>query len=189
MRDAGRMQAATHTLDALSVGREEAFEAAWRAHRHEVYRWALRFTGRPALAEDLTHDVFVKLLERIGHLERAGELGGWLYRVTANLALSQLRRERSLVRKLGRILTGEDETSDGPDQGLELREAAQNALRTFRALPPRESMVLTMKVMDGKSQREIADALGMSEGYVSKLIARAWQQVRAAGWEVAYAGA
>lgn len=187
MRDAREMQAATHTLEIEhTVSREEVFDAAWAAHRHEVYRWALRFTGRPALAEDLTHDVFVKLLERVGRLERAGDLGGWLYRVTANLALSHLRRERSFVRKLGRVLIGDDETTDGPDEGLELKESARDALRMLRSLPPKESMVLTMKVMDGKSQREIADALGMSEGYVSKLITRAWQQVRAAGWEVAH---
>ena len=41
-----------------------------------------------------------------------------------------------------------------------------------------------MKLLDGKSGKEIADTLVMSEGYVSKLLARAWQRLRKAGWEV-----
>jgi DNA-directed RNA polymerase specialized sigma24 family protein len=41
-----------------------------------------------------------------------------------------------------------------------------------------------MKVLDGASQREIARALDVSEGYVSKLIARSVERLAAAGWEV-----
>jgi RNA polymerase sigma-70 factor (ECF subfamily) len=41
-----------------------------------------------------------------------------------------------------------------------------------------------MHVLDGLSQREIARTLDLSEGYVSKLLARAWSKLRAAGWEV-----
>jgi len=40
-----------------------------------------------------------------------------------------------------------------------------------------------MMVLDGKMQREIADDLGFSEGYVSKLIAKAWHRIKEDGWE------
>jgi len=40
-----------------------------------------------------------------------------------------------------------------------------------------------MKLLDGKSQREIAETLSVTEGYVSKIFARGWERIRAAGWE------
>ena len=169
-----------------------AFEATYEASRGDVYRWSLRFSGgRSGWAEDITHDVFLRLFEHLPRLDDTQDLGGWLYRVTANLALSRLRRDRSLAARVGRFFTeeSEDQAEDGPDAGLALKEDAKAALAALRALPPRESVVLTMKVIDGKSQREIADALGMSEGYVSKLVTRGWQLIREAGWEVADAEA
>lgn len=160
------------------------FEAAYEAHRHDVYRWALRFAGgRTGWAEDLMHDVFLKLLVHLPRLDASVSLGGWLYRVTANLALSRMRRDRSLGHRLSRFFT-EEEEPELPDAKLRLREDAAEAVEALQRLPPREAMVLTMKVIDGKSQREIADALEMSEGYVSKLMARGWERLRLEGWEV-----
>jgi RNA polymerase sigma-70 factor (ECF subfamily) len=163
------------------------FQATYEASRGDVYRWALRFSGgRSGWAEDITHDVFVRLLEHLPRLEATQDLGGWLYRVTANVALSRLRRDRSLAARVGRFFTeeAEEQQGDSPDDGYALKEDAKAALAALRALPPKESMVLSMKVVDGKSQRDIADALGMSEGYVSKLVTRGWQLIREAGWEV-----
>lgn len=162
------------------------FEEAYDAHRRDVYRWAMRFAGgRVGWAEDLTHDVFLKLLEHLPRLDASTDLGGWLYRVTANLALTRLRRDRSLASRLGRFFTEDDEEPvASPDAGLALREEAAEALAALKRLPPREAVVLTMKVIDGKSQKEIAEALEMSEGYVSKLVTRGWERIRAAGWEV-----
>ncbi len=171
---------------------DAAFEAAYAAHRQDVYRWASRFAaGRSGWAEDLAHDVFVKLLEHLPRLDASMDLGGWLYRVTANLALTRLRRDRSLAGRVAHFFTEEEDAGavEPPDAGLELREDAAAALAALRGLPPREAVVLTMKVVDGRSQKEIAEALEMSEGYVSKLVARGWERLRAAGWEVANAAA
>lgn len=163
-----------------------SFEQCYRAHRDEVYRWCLRYGGgRRAWAEDLAHDVFLRLMRQLPRLTRAHELQPWLYRVTANLALNRLRDEQSLLGRLGRLWRpGDEDPAPSPEAGLSLRQQAE---RSLRALPPRERIPLCMKVLDGKSQKEIADALDMSEGYVSKLLARAWERLRADGWEVDHA--
>src|SRR5437764_245764 len=82
--------------------RAATFEAAYADHRVKVYRLGLRYGGGSrAFAEDLVHDVFVRLLERADALE-AGDLGGWLYTVATNLALKRLDRERSLLGRLAK---------------------------------------------------------------------------------------
>jgi RNA polymerase sigma-70 factor, ECF subfamily len=179
------MMAVRLSLSAKAQSRGPTFEACYRAHHRRVYHHCLRYGGGNAsFAEDVTHDVFVKLLEHLPSLDDHEDLGGWLYRVAANLSLSQLRRSRSVLRRFLPAYGRDLPAIEPPlDVAFEEREAANAALATLRTLPPRERVVLCMKVLDGKSQREIARTLALTEGYVSKLYARAWQRVRAAGWE------
>ncbi|MHB8874037.1 MAG: RNA polymerase sigma factor [Myxococcaceae bacterium] len=152
-------------------------------HRDRVFHWALRYgAGDPAWAEDLMHDVFLKLVEQ---LDRGApkDPGGWLYRVTANLSISRIRRERSFLARLGRLFQAREDDAPSPDEVLMERSEGNEALGMLKALPELERVALCMKVLDGRSQREIARALSLSEGYVSKLVTRAWQRVRDAGWE------
>lgn len=137
------------------------------------------------MAEDITQDVFLKLLGRLEDLEQPDDLGGWLYRVTVNLSLDRLRRERSW---LGRFSTlwaaGQSAEAPALDRLLEGKQTQQKAMEALERLPPKERVVLSMRLVDDKSQREIAAVLGLSEGYVSKLLTRAKEQVKREGWEV-----
>jgi RNA polymerase sigma-70 factor (ECF subfamily) len=166
------------------------FDASYRLHRDDVYRLCLRYgAGRPAWAEDVTHDVFLKLLEHLPELSDPESCGGWLYRVAANLAVSRLRREQSWVGKLRTFLAADEPDERSASDLFEEREEAAAVMRTLDELPARERVVLCMKVLDGKSQKEIAEALALSEGYVSKLCARAWARVQGVGWSVSDDGA
>lgn len=135
--------------------------------------------GNRAFAEDLTQDVFLGLVDVLKTTE-IKDPAGWLYRSTANLAISRLRREGSFRSRFARLFTFEEAVTPEPEQ----KDEARRAMAVLGTLPDRQRVALSMKVLDGKSQREIADVLGLSEGYVSKLIDRAWTAVRAAGWEV-----
>lgn len=161
------------------------FEDVYRAHREDVLRWALRFGGgRVDWAEDLAHDVFLKLHHRFSAVSASENVAAWLYAVTANEAVSRLRRERSWVTRVARFLSRGDEAAPGPDEAIELSEGARLAMHAVNALPPRERVVLCMAVLDELPQRAIATTLGLSEGYVSKLLTRAKDRVREQGWEV-----
>ncbi len=160
------------------------FEDCYQRHRNEVYRLGLRYGGgRRGWAEDLTHDVFVKLLEHFGQLEDVDDLGGWLHTITSRLAISRLRREQSWFGRLHRVPATPQQELPADDL-LSRHQAASAVVEVMRTLPARERVVLYMKLLDGYSQKHIAETLSMSEGYVSKLLARAWARIHAAGWEV-----
>ena len=160
-----------------------SFEEAWEGHRARVFHWALRFgAGDRAWAEDVTHDVFLKLWGNLEQLANCDDLGGWLYTVTARLAVSRLRSRNGwlgIVRKWLQPVGAAE-----PDEALHARRTSQGALAALEQLPDRERVVLCMVALDGLSQREVSLRLKLSEGYVSKLIQRAREQLRAAGWEV-----
>lgn len=161
------------------------FEASYQAHRQTIFRLCLRYGGgRVGWAEDATHDVFVKFLEHLPELDNPDDVGGWLYRVASNLCISRLRREQSFMGWLRNEQSADTEgVAPAVDVLLDERTEAKEALEALRTLPAKERVVLCMKVLDNKSQREIADVLSLSEGYVSKLVARAWARLRKAGWE------
>lgn len=168
------------SVDALPA----SFEAAYRLHRARVLGWALRYcAGRGDLAEDVAHDVFLKLHRHFDGLAELDDLGAWLYRVTANEAVSRLRRERSFTAKLARLFTGAEDVP-AADHDFDRREETLLVERALRGLPDRERVVTCMWAVDGLAQRDIAKTLGLSEGYVSKLLARARERLRARGWEV-----
>lgn len=177
---------ATELAMSQRTSHAEAFEEAYDAHWERVFHLCLRYgAGNASWAEDVTHDVFVKLLEHLPRLADPGDLGGWLYRVATNQALSRLRREKSFLSWWRRAQHEPVREADpAPDRLFEGREAAAAALEAIESLPPRQRVVMCMKLLDGKSQQEIARTLSMSKGYVSKLVARATEQMRAAGWEV-----
>src|SRR4051812_16283227 len=76
--------------------REPSFEVLYERHAESVYLWAQRYAnGRQGWAEDLVHEVFLKVWEHRAEL-RQEDVKGWLFRVTQNLAFRHLRRERLL---------------------------------------------------------------------------------------------
>lgn len=144
----------------------------YRRHHRAVYQLALRYgLGNEAWAEDVTQDVFIALLDELPTLDDRSHLDGWLYRVTCNRCLRKLRREQFLRQPLVRwLLTREDVGSI--EQQVFARRDLERTRRALAELPARERIVVGMCHLDGKSQREVCEALGLSKGYVSKLLAR-----------------
>jgi len=152
----------------------DVLDRLYRQHHRAVFHLALRYgLGDEAWAEDVVHDVFVALLDRLPSLDDHEALDGWLYRVTTNRCLRKLRRDRFLLHDVVlrlRML--------GPTEGPSIegrvfaRHDLERARQALGELAPRERVVVCMVHLDGKSQREVCEVLGLSKGYVSKLLAR-----------------
>ncbi|NRD47285.1 MULTISPECIES: RNA polymerase sigma factor [Corallococcus] len=166
--------------------RPVSFDTLYEEHAEDVYVWALRYAaGRSGWAEDVTHDVFLKAWEHRAWL-REEDVRGWLFRVTQNVAFSALRRERTFRQRIADILSPVQpaQTEFTPETALVRREAVRSATATLDRLPGQERVVMALKILDDLSQREIAQLLSLSEGYVSKLISRAQGRLSAWGWKV-----
>ena len=64
-------------------------------HSARVYRLAYRLTGNPHDAEDLTHDVFIRVFRSL-HSYQPGTFEGWLHRITTNVFLDKMRRKQRI---------------------------------------------------------------------------------------------
>jgi RNA polymerase sigma-70 factor (ECF subfamily) len=113
-------------------------------------------------AEDITHNVFAKLMTAIAkYEERAVPFTAWIMRVARNAALDHLRARRAVPTEEVRIAETA-EADSGLERGLDIREALQE-------LPEDQREVLVLRHVVGLSPGEIAGALEKTESSVHGL--------------------
>ncbi len=176
----------SRALDAASREATDEVGALYARHHRLVYKLALRYgRGDAAWAEDVTQDVFLGLFEVLASLDDRENLEGFLYRATTNRCLNKLRRDRFLNLAPVRWLLGEGQPSPRPPDALAIaHDDLRKAFEILGTLPAKERVAFSMYYLDDREQDEIGKVLGHSKGYVCKLIQRAVERLRAAGWEV-----
>src|SRR5205085_9297962 len=82
-------------LERFAAGDLEAFEALFREHQKEVYRWAVRIVRDTGIAEDLTVETFWRIYRARQRFDPvAGNFRAWARRIATNAALDHLRHAR-----------------------------------------------------------------------------------------------
>lgn len=138
----------------------DEFETAYDTYSAAVYRLALVYLGRPADAEDVTQEVFVRLLCRAPAFTGEDHKKRWLLRVTANLCRDQLRGFwRKRVVELDEAL---------PAAPAEEREAA----RAVMSLPEQYRLPIHLHYYEGYSVAEIAGILKLGQSAVKMRLKR-----------------
>ena len=77
------------------AGCPPTWEEIVEQHSARVYRLAYRLTGNSHDAEDLTHDVFIRVFRSL-HTYQPGTFEGWLHRITTNVFLDKMRRKQRI---------------------------------------------------------------------------------------------
>ncbi len=157
-------------VHALRAGEEEAFEEIHRRYRVPLERSAARMVaGRVPGPEDIVQEVFARAFLALRADDRPVQLRPWLYRLTRNRALDELRRTTATVLPPGFDLPG-----DGLDPARVLgdRQRTRQVLDELRRLPRRQRDALVGHAVQGRSARELASSLGTSEKAVKALTHR-----------------
>jgi RNA polymerase sigma-70 factor (ECF subfamily) len=145
----------------------------WQAYRAELFRFVYRRVRDEMLAEDIVHDVFIKAHAHGQDLKDPGKLRPWLYRITRN-ALVDHHRARRPTEPVPEDLVGE---TDGGDDRAE-QELARCLLPLLDGLPERYRHALTLAEIEGRTQREIAEAAGLSLSGAKSRVQRARRMLR-----------
>jgi RNA polymerase sigma-70 factor, ECF subfamily len=156
----------------------------YRKHVDAMYRLALRFgSGDEQWALDRTQEVFVRLAENLNELHDVDDIGGWLYRVLANLCLMTLRR-RQRWRRVAQVLGIERPHAVAADRELQARRDLTALERALALLPAKQRAVVVLVEIEGHKQVEVARILDLSKGQISRLHAAALATLQAGGWEL-----
>ncbi|MFD2932764.1 RNA polymerase sigma factor [Spirosoma flavum] len=154
------------------------FEQLYERYCDKVYRKCLSFTKDTIRAEDLTHDVFLKLVVKLSSFREQSKFSTWLYSITYNYCTDQLRSYN--LRREVHMDDGWERLDVGEDDGLsELAELeAQQLERALHRLPPEEQTMLLMKYQDDISIRELATFNGLTESAVKMRLKRSRDKLR-----------
>jgi RNA polymerase sigma-70 factor, ECF subfamily len=155
------------------------FSELYKAHLRDVYSYAYYRVGNHHDAEDLTEQTF---LQAYRHFERAQReskgrpLRPWLIRIAHNLAANyyrdRSRRPQTTIDDAGPLATAH--TTEGLVQD---REDLERILRGVQQLPDDRREALIMRFALGMDNREIARALGRTDGATKVLLHRAIRQL------------
>ena len=159
-------------IDRAKAGERDAIRFLYVRYADNVYGYVRSIVRGDHEAEDVTQEVFLKLIGAIGKYERRSvPFSAWLLRVARNVALDHIRQSRTTPCEEVR---GADESSDGSvnERSRDLREA-------FEALPDEQRTVLVLRHVVGLTPGEIATRLGRTEASVHGLHHRGRRVLRA----------
>lgn len=143
-----------------------------------VYHYVLARTGNPAEAEDITEDIFVRMLSGIGRFEwRQAPFAAWLFRIARNQLVSHLRHNG--VRR-GETQIPESMVDNAPDPftQVDTKLSFDRVLEVSQALPNAQREVIWLRFAAGLSVGDTARVLGKREGNVKVLQHQAIARLR-----------
>jgi RNA polymerase sigma-70 factor (ECF subfamily) len=157
-----------------------SFSELYRTHLRDVYSYAYYRVGNHHDAEDLTEQAFLQAYRHFDRARRESDgrpLRPWLIRIAHNLA-SNYFRDRS--RRPQTPLDNADPISapHGTEALVEGREELREVIEGLQELPDDRRDALIMRFALGMDNREIARALGRSDGATKVLIHRAIKQLQ-----------
>ncbi|WP_020597102.1 RNA polymerase sigma factor [Spirosoma panaciterrae] len=154
------------------------FERLYERYCDKVYRKCLSFTKDPVRAEDLTHDIFLKLVIKLGSFREQAKFSTWLYSITYNYCTDQIRTQN--MRKEVYMDDGWErlDVQQEDDLGDLAEMEAKQLERALHQLPPEEQSMLLMKYQDDISIRDIANINGLTESAVKMRLKRSRDKLR-----------
>jgi RNA polymerase sigma factor (sigma-70 family) len=159
--------------DYVNRGSDQAFGQIVRRYIDLVYTAARRQVG-PARAEDVTQAVFVTLARKAKSLDPHVVLGGWLLLATRYAAANQNKTDGRRAKHEKEAAMARKETLH-PQNHSDVEEVLDTAMAEL-AQPNRDAVVL--RFLEGKSVRETAHRLGISEDAAKQRVSRAIEQLR-----------
>jgi len=154
-----------------------AFVQLYRKHYDQVFRYCAHRLFDRNTAEDITSQVFLKVVQNFGRFNDNGQpqFRNWLYRVATNEVNNHLRKQASrngLFKRFGK------QTNDGTNDPESSAEELALLKKAIFALKPKYQTVITLRFFENLRLTEIADVLGCSPGTARSRLARALAKIR-----------
>ena len=173
-------------------GRESAYRELIRRYERPVFSLVYRMVRDRTLAEDLSQETFIKVLNHIDKYVPEFKFSSWLFKIANNLAIDHLRKRQLPTVSIDGApdattasqveATAFELASDGESalEELEAKELGTAIERAIAALRPEYRSCIMLRHVEGRSYEEIAATLDLPLGTVKTYIHRARHELRKA---------
>ncbi len=163
----------------IKQGDDSAFEELVRKYQNYIFRLAFSMVKDEEDAKELTQEVFIKVYTSIQGFTGRSSLSTWLYRITYNLCLDYLKKNRKkklLTQSLDdreniELLSLKADTHT-PEEALEAAEIREDIKEGLRTLPQEQRILIEFKDVLDLSYEEILEVTGLKSGTLKSRLFR-----------------
>jgi RNA polymerase sigma-70 factor (ECF subfamily) len=166
-------------IEAAQAGDLDAIASLYDSHVNQVYRYALARLGNVHDAEDVTEEIFFKMINGLsGYQWRRVPFAAWLMRISRNEVISFTRRngKRAQDTELPEEIV--DQRNSDPAEATEKILALEDLRKAVALLPEAQREVIIFRFASGLSVADTAKALGKNENNVKVLQHKGMQRLQ-----------
>lgn len=164
-------------MAAVARGNLASMSEIYERRHRALFRFFFRLTGRQTVAEDLTHEVFLRMI-RYRHTYQAGDgFEAWMYRIARNAFADQAKKYR--LETPAEDSQFEVVASNRPSAFEDMAKQQDLALlyRALRELPEEKRELIVMSRFQGLTHEQIGQIVGCETGAVKVRVFRAMKEV------------
>lgn len=144
----------------------------------KLYRYAYRFLEDPEQSQDAVQDVFIKLWNQRERMAEIENLEAFAVRITRNHCLDVIKSRRTVSMDVNDYFKDRISDESDPEKELYKSDSMVRLRKIVEDLTEPHRSVIRMRDMEGYSNEEIGEVLGLSEGNVRVVLSRARKKVR-----------
>ncbi len=164
-------------------GRRKYQEILHKAFYSKMLVVCMRYAQNTAEAEDLLHDGFIKLYDKLPKYKYQGSFEGWVRRIIVNNSIDFIRKRKEFTVYFGaeneHIINDRTDSSIDSLQDIEIKEfKAKQIIKAIQKLSPAYKAVFNMYVLEDMSHKEIAQELNISIGTSKSNLSKAKVRIK-----------
>lgn len=171
-------------VEKIQAGDYQAFEFLVTRYESKVYRLAVRMLRNPQDAEDALQETFLQVFRGLPGFEGRSKFSTWLFRLATNVCLMRIRHRETEPSKLlpledylPKLEEGDSpqmmEWADRPEDALLSKESREKMMEALDKLPAEYRAVFILRDIEGFSNAETGESLGISVAAVKSRLHRA----------------
>ncbi len=162
--------------------KESIFHRLYDEYHQDIFQFLIYLVKNRTVAEDLSHEVYVRVLKAYSHFQGRSTEKTWLFSIAKNVAIDHFRRMKVRERHAFNAFDWEEEQLvspiKSPEQFVELSEDMNRLLAVLESCKGDQKMVIVMRYFQELSIAETAEILGWTEGKVKTTQHRAIKALR-----------
>ncbi len=175
------MEEEKEVINRAKNGDERALSLIYQRYFNDIYRYTYLSAGSAELAEDLTEEVFFRVLKYIQNYdEEKATFKSWIFRIAHNLVVDYFRSKPRYVHEaLDEQLGVEDGQMERMEERIYQEEARKLLKESLNRLTDEQRQVILMKYFLGMSNLEVGEVMGKRKGAINSLQNRALKRMGA----------
>lgn len=177
MADVIRLDIDQQYLKQLVKGESKGLEGLFKKYYTFLVRFSLQIVKKEEAAEDITQEVFIKLWDKRDTLEGVSNIKAYLFQATKNSSLNWINAKKNQHQSIDVVSINPQDNYNAEDY-LAFEETQQKINRALSLIPEKCREVFLLSRSEGKSYKEISDALGISIKTVENQMGKALKILR-----------